>query len=284
MTSKLHELTSLGPVTLQVADLQAQCAFYQKSLGLSLRAKDAKTASLGTSQRVLLYLKLLPQAKRYPHTAGLYHFCLRVEKRVELGLLLAHLLKIKTPLDGLVDHRMAEAIYLKDAEGNGIELNWDRPRSQWKPWPEWLRMGNAPLDTEGLLELAEKRDKDFEGIDPEARIGHIHLHVGNLEEAEKFYLDVVGFERTASIPNQATFTSAGGYHHHVAFNVWAGINAPVPPVDAQGLSEFTVLVDGEEELEALRQRAEAVQWPFVSSRDGIILEDPWKHRIRFRIN
>ena len=105
-----------------------------RQLGLKVRSQDAGGASLGTPQRELLRLKLLPGAKRYRHVAGLYHFCLRVEKRAELGLLLQNLVEGQAELDGLVDHRMAEAIYLKDPEGNGIELNWDRPRSEWRPW------------------------------------------------------------------------------------------------------------------------------------------------------
>jgi catechol 2,3-dioxygenase len=284
MASKLNELTSLGPVTLQVADLQAQIDFYRSRLGLSLLSNDSQVASLGTPLHELVHLKLHPGAKRYAHVAGLYHFCLRVEKRVELGLLLGHLLKTGTPLDGLVDHRMAEAVYLKDAEGNGIELNWDRPRDQWRPWAEWLSMGNAPLDSEGLLSQAGKSGRTFEGIEAQARIGHIHLHVGDLEAAEKFYVEVVGFERTATVPGQAVFTSAGGYHHHVAFNLWAGKNAAIPPADAQGLMEFTVLVEGEEELGALRLRAEAAHLPVESSGADLVLADPWKHSIRFKKN
>lgn len=283
MSSKLHDLTSLGPVELAVADLKAQADFYQQRLGLSLRSSDSQRASLGTPARELLRLTLLPGAKRYRHVSGLYHFCLRVEARAELGLLLHHLLSGHAELDGLVDHRMAEAIYLKDPEGNGIELNWDRPRSEWRPWSEWLSMGNAPLDVEGLLAEAKKTGRNFEAIDPQARVGHIHLHVGDLESAEKFYTEVVGFEVTTKIPGQATFTSAGGYHHHVAFNLWAGRNAPVPPTDAQGLREFTVLVEDQGELEALRARAKAANCPVEERGPSLLLRDPFQHAIRFEV-
>ena len=281
MTTKLGDLTSLGPLELKVANLQGQSEFYQQQLGLRLRSQSADAVSLGTEKNELLRLALVPGAKRSRHTAGLYHFCLRVDERVELGLLLKHLFETKIHLDGLVDHRMAEAIYLKDAEGNGIELNWDRPRSEWRPWEEWLSMGNAPLDVEGLLDLADSSGRDFKQISPSARVGHIHLHVGNLEEAEKFYTQVAGFEVTTKIPGQATFTSAGGYHHHVAFNLWAGRDIQPAPADALGLKEFTVLVDGPSEIEALKKRAQAAAWAYEEDGKNILIKDPWNHLLRF---
>ena len=120
-------------------------------------------------------------------------------------------------------------------------------------------------------------------MEPEARIGHIHLHGGSLEEAEKFYVDVAGFSVTTKIPGQATYTSAGGYHHHVAFNLWAGRNAPPPPADALGLGEFTVLLESHDELLKLRERAQLAAWPVEESASGLILLDPSRHRLRFQV-
>jgi catechol 2,3-dioxygenase len=276
----LQASTRLSTVRLRVADLGRQVAFYRDVLDLEVQRQDDASAALGAEGgEALLVLTLDPQAHKARRHAGLYHFCLAVERRQELGWWLKRLLELETPLQGLVDHRMAEAIYLQDPEGNGIELNWDRPRSEWRPWKEWLAMGNAPLDTQGLLEELEAHP--VEGLPLDVRVGHIHLHVGDLLQGKAFYNTLIGLETMVEIPGQAVFTSAGGYHHHVAFNVWNGQGASPAPEHATGLESFSFQVSPGD-LEAIRGRLQGAEWAFDEGPQGLAVRDPSGNRVLFR--
>jgi catechol 2,3-dioxygenase len=206
--------------------------------------------------------------------AKLYHFCLAVERREDLGWWLRRLLDSGYELQGLVDHRMAEAIYLEDPDGNGIELNWDRPRSEWRPWAEWLSMGNAPLDSPGLLAANEAAGPRSE-LPKDVRVGHLHLHVGDLEASLAYY-QALGLEKTAEVPGQAIFTSAGGYHHHVAFNVWSGRGVAPQPEGAYGLRQASFVVPAES-LPSAAARLKAAGYPADLGPDGLRTQDPSGH-------
>ena len=279
----LPDATRLGPVELNVRDLLRMTSFYVAALGLQVQRQEPGMAALGAGREELLRLYQTPQVPTPQRHASLYHFCLAVEKRADLGWWLRRLLDDKFELQGLVDHRMAEAIYLNDPEGNGIELNWDRPRSEWRPWAEWLAMGNGPLDVEGLL-----ADDQAAGPRPhlaaEARVGHIHLHVGDLATAELFFVGVLGLAKTAEVPGQAVFTSAGGYHHHFAFNVWAGRGVAPQPLGAWGLRSASLLLPTAADVEAVRARAKKAGLPIEERPDGVLLRDPSGHAILIRLD
>jgi catechol 2,3-dioxygenase len=245
-------------------------AFYTKALNLKVHRQDATSAALSAGREDLLVLTLDPEAVKARRTAGLYHFCLAVERREELGWWLKRLFDQEAQLQGLVDHRMAEAIYLSDAEGNGIELNWDRFRSEWRLWGEWLSMGNAPLDVQGLLDLLDEHP--VAGLPADVRVGHIHLHVGDLGASEAFYTELLALDKQIEIPGQAVFTSAGGYHHHVAFNVWNGRGAAPAPDHATGLAHFIFHVSAADR-DAIRARLTAKGWPFEEGPDGLKVRD-----------
>jgi catechol 2,3-dioxygenase len=98
--------------------------------------------------------------------------------------------------------------------------------------------------------------------------------VGDLETASRFYVEGLGFDIVTSIPS-AVFVSAGGYHHHVAFNLWRGQGAPPAPADAVGLRHWTLVVDGEAELAAVRARLEAIGAPIRQRPEGgLLTRDP----------
>jgi catechol 2,3-dioxygenase len=78
-------------------------------------------------------------------------------------------------------------------------------------------------------------------VDPQVRIGHVHLKVADLDGALKFYRDVLGFEITTRYGNQAVFLSAGGYHHHIALNTWESAGGSPPPPNATGLYHLAIL-------------------------------------------
>jgi catechol 2,3-dioxygenase len=260
--------TRLGTVRLNVAALDPMVAFYAETLGLKLHGREGQVARLGAGGEDLLELHELPAATRPRRSAGLYHFCLGVKERGVLGWLLKRLLEKQTQLQGLVDHHMAEAIYLPDPEGNGIELNWDRPRNAWDP-QKMLTQGNGPLDVEGLLEEA-KAFESLKALPPDTWLSHIHLHVAQLDDCEKFYVDTLGLDRMFGFPGAAVFTSAGGYHHHVAFNIWHGRGAPTPPEDSLGLRSFTLVLPDEASKKAALLRVQNAG--YKTSAEGV--KDP----------
>ncbi len=269
---RLPEATHLGLVHLDVADLNAQVAFYTGVLGMHLLNQSATEARLGAGGRELLRLSLKPGARRYEHHAGLYHWCLAVPERKDFGRLLKRVIESGLPIQGLVDHHAAEAIYLPDAEGNGVELNWDRPREVWaKAMAEIARTGNGPLGIQGLLALADLHGPGDGKLPADAYVGHIHLHVADLQGGRDFYHGTLGLDIMAEFPGAAVFTSAGGYHHHVAFNIWNGKGAGQPPADATGLRWYTVVLPTGEDLEVVKKRLHAQGHAVEALAEGGVL-------------
>ena len=182
-----------------------------------------------------------PDAPRAGRHAGLYHVALLHPSRLELARAVQRLLVTRTPISGASDHGISEAIYLPDPDGNGLELAADRSRERWGDLSDPASIGPAPLDLEDLLGLV-----DGEPVRPQADpglvVGHVHLHVGDVERGLLFYRDVLGFEAMTVFPS-AAFVSAGGYHHHLAFNTWRGEGVPPVPEDAVGLRRWTVVID-----------------------------------------
>jgi catechol 2,3-dioxygenase len=278
----IHPQTMLGSIHLRVADLQAQTAFYRAIIGMELLSQDPSHAVLGAGGRPLLHLVAHLGARRAEMRAGLYHFCIGVKERLELGRLLSRLLDKGAMLDGLVDHRMAEAIYLKDPEGNGMELNWDRPREAWPEFQTMLRLGNGPLDTEGLLGLVEDAGPGNGSLPADAWLSHIHLHVGDLKACTEFYHGLLGFDVMGEFPRQAVFTSAGGYHHHIAYNIWHGAGAQPAPAGALGLDHFSIVLPSPAELQQEVDRLRQARWEVEESQDGFLVMDPSRNAILLR--
>ncbi len=266
--------THLGTVHLAVADLDTQADFYTLVIGLSQLSRAPDGVSLGVAGRELLRLSLKAGSRHYPGRTGLYHFCLLTPERRELGLLLRRLIDSGTELQGLVDHHTSEAIYLADPEGNGIELNWDRPKQGWPNMTEMMRLGNGPLDSEGLLELAAQGPAGAGKLPTDATVSHIHLHVADVEAARGFYHGLLGFDITGEFRGQAVFTSAGGYHHHIAFNIWNGRGAAQPPADASGLLWFSVVIPEKGALDEVLGRLEKSGVPVEQHPQGALLRDP----------
>lgn len=281
-SDQLPDDTRLGTVVLNVRDRAATADFYGRALGLRVHEQGSwhpsgpGVTAMGFEGEDLLRLVQDPQSLEAGRHASLYHFCLAVETRADLGWWLRRLVDGSFELQGLVDHRMAEAVYLEDREGNGIELNCDRPRREWRPWSEWLAMGNAPLDVESLLEENSKAGKR-KTLPPSTRVGHLHLHVGDLQASEDFYCRALGLSKTAEIPGQAIFTSAGGYHHHIAFNVWKGRNVAPQPQGAYGLRAATLVLPGPADLQAAADRLRAAGYPCETSGEGLLTHDPSHH-------
>jgi catechol 2,3-dioxygenase len=271
----LHPATRLGAVHLTVSDLGRSLPFYQNVLGLQLHERAGGVARLGAGGEVLLTLTEQPGARRFirGHT-GLYHFAVLVPSRLELARALRRMAEARVPMDGFSDHLVSEALYLPDPDGNGIEVYRDRPRSQWYDARGNLRMATDPLDIDGVLGELAAHPEPAALLAGGTVIGHVHLHVAHIAEAEAFYLDGLGFDRMARYGPSASFASAGGYHHHLGLNTWAGAGAPPPPPDAVGLRFFEVIVPDAEALNTTVDRARAAGLVFEEQANGLLTRDP----------
>jgi catechol 2,3-dioxygenase len=277
-TARLAPETRLGAVELTVTDLGRSVPFYQEAIGLKLHRADDGKAVLGAGGEDLLVLVEEPEARRAGRHAGLYHFALLHPSRPELARAAVRLGATQTPIQGASDHGISEAIYLPDPDGNGIELASDRPKEEW-PDLSVMSGGPDPLDLAALLESVT--DEEPQPADPALTVGHLHLHVGDLDAAKRFYVDVVGFDVMTYLPS-AVFVAAGGYHHHVGFNTWRGPGVPPAPDGTVGLRRFTVVLRDEAELDALLTRAQAAGVDVEHTADGPVLRDPSGNALLFR--
>jgi catechol 2,3-dioxygenase len=263
-----------GPVRLRVADLEAQREFYERAIGLRPVDSGEGLVRLGSDGAPVVELDRSADAPpRPPRTTGLFHLAILVPSRIALAAALARAVRAGARFSGASDHLVSEALYLNDPEGNGIEIYRDRPRAEWGHAGDEIQMSTLPLDVDGLL--AELGANEAEGAMPEGtRIGHVHLNVANLEDAERFYSGLLGLDVTVRSYPGALFLSTGGYHHHIGVNTWAGPGVPAPPPGSRGLEWFELTVDQEARLAELEQRladagAEAEQRP-----DGLLTRDP----------
>ncbi len=275
-TPTLPAALRLGAVEIAVTDLDRSVAFYQDSIGLRQHHRDESSAAMGAGGEDLLVLREEPEARPAGRHAGLYHFALLFPDREELARALARLAITRTPIDGASHHGISEAIYLPDPDGNGIELAADRPRDEWPPG--WDGRPN-PLDLHGLLGAVAGEEPTRHAA-PGLTVGHLHLHVGDVEQGLAFYRDIVGFELITYMPPTVAFVSAGGYHHHLAFNTWRGQGAPPAPADAVGLREWTVVLPEEADVAAVRARLDAAGIAAEDAPGGFVTADPWGHRMR----
>ncbi len=276
----IHPDTSLGVVNLTVSALDQSLEFYRRILGFSTIRESEATAELGTEQTPLIALFELSAAKlKPPRATGLYHYAILLPTRADLARALHRLSDTGYPVGGASDHSVSEALYLADPDGNGIEIYADRPRSAWTYRGGQLQMTTLPLDVEDLMNALKTDPRPWNGLPPATRVGHIHLHVADLRAAEEFYQDVLGFDLMVRYGNSASFLSAGGYHHHIGLNTWAGVGAPPPPPDAVGLRWFTVVVPDPAELERILHRVQNAGIDYENQMDGILLRDPSGNKV-----
>ena len=282
--SALPDDLRLGPVRLQVGDLPRSLAWYESVLGLRTLAREREAAELAAhgDDTVLVTLVERPGAVPAPRRGrlGLYHYALLLPDRAALGRFVAHLAASGAPA-GASDHRVSEALYLTDPDGLGIEVYADRPRTEWRWLDGELQMSTDPLDVEAVM--AAGRGEPWTGMPPGTRIGHLHLHVGDLARAASFYADALGLAPTVRGYPGALFLAAGGYHHHLGLNTWAGPAAAPPGESDAKLLEWTVEVPRRDDAEAAIRRVQSAGLPVVAAGDGWLMADPWGTALRLAI-
>ncbi|WP_052888480.1 VOC family protein [Thermogemmatispora carboxidivorans] len=291
----LPATTHIGLVALTVADLERERRFYEEVLGFQLIDRSERQIWLGAAdlagqteeptmkKQPLLLLIEQAEAPRSPSwSTGLYHFAILLPSRPALARSLAQLAASRYPLGGYADHLVSEALYLSDPEGNGIEIYRDRPRETWRWQSGQVAMATDPIDVRAMLTegRAELERQPWRGLPAGTTIGHVHLRVADLRQAEHFYHQLLGFAITARMPG-ALFVSAGGYHHHLGLNTWESRGAPPPPEGSLGLRLFSIELPAQQDVERISERLELARWPFVSHKETIAVRDPWNHLLLF---
>ncbi|WP_055108268.1 VOC family protein [Paenibacillus ihumii] len=280
MAQSIHPQAEIGLVRLKVQQLERSIAFYEEVIGLKLLKQEGNTAELTADGRRTLIVLEANENYRISagRSSGLYHFAILVPDRISLGLALRNLIKHNIAV-GQGDHLVSEALYLNDPDNNGIEIYADRPRDTWQRSSsgEYV-MTTDPVDIEGLLRISEQAQ--WQGLPPGTVIGHVHFHVGDLQQAKQFYCDVLGFEITAHYGSAALFISAGGYHHHIGLNTWAGVGAPPAAADATGLAYYTVALPNLQALAEVEGRIRQADLSCQRQDDVIALSDPFGIHVR----
>lgn len=277
---RLPFATRLGAVELQVSHLARSLAYYQELLGLVVLAKNEHTVSLGGvgATEPIVILREVPGTRPVAPGSrlGLYHFAILLPDRPAMGRFIAHLADIGARA-GSSDHLVSEALYLQDPDGLGIEVYVDRPRDTWRRVGRELMMATDPLDVADLVRVAN--GAPWTGMPSDTVMGHVHLHVGDLEAADAFYADGLGFDRMVWRYPGALFLGAGGYHHHLGTNTWArGANAPRAQ-DAKLLA-WTIVLPSADDVAALRTNLVARDITIVEEPNGLLLADPWGTPVR----
>ena len=280
----------MGAVDLAVTDADRALGFWRDYVGLTRLPSDGPELRMGVGGRELVVLH--PGAARpvVPRTSGLYHLALLVPDRRELARVIARLARLRWDQHP-TDHVMTKANYLWDPDGNGIEIYTESPEDgtmgfgngsfvaydkDGKP-----RSGRDPIDLEELFTHLREDDRLDAPMPDETRMGHVHLHVADVEDALRFYHDLVGFDVMGHVPGVG-FVSAGGYHHHLGLNTWAGRGARPAPEGSAGLRRFTIELPTKRDLDDVVNRLEHGDVRLAEEDGGLAATDPSQNRVLFR--
>lgn len=283
MTYHQKPVIYVGNVTLNVRNLKRSIDFYQNVIGFKVLKEEEKRAKLTADGTTVLLTIEQPEEvlPKQPRTTGLYHFALLLPNRYELSKKLRHFIQLRCPLQGASDHLVSEALYLADPDGNGIEIYADRPSSAWEWVNNEVSMTTVPLDVESLL--AEGEGAEWVGLPVGTVMGHIHLHVSDLDQANVFYTQGLGLDVVAHYGSQALFVSSGRYHHHIGLNTWNGVGVPAPPANSVGLVFYTLIFPSEvKRMEAANQLKQI--GAAVKEENGVTMTtDPSGNRIHLLV-
>ena len=282
--ASIDPATSVGIVALTVADLDRSLRFYAGALGFAVLRRSGSEVVLGAAGAPLMLLAERPGALPWmvDGMTGLYHLAVLLPTRADLGRWLRHYLATDYPPPGQGDHIVSEALYLRDPDGHGVEVYADRPRATWAGADGRVRMGSGPVDVHGLLAEAGHADAPWGGLPAGTTIGHIHLQVGDIDEAARFYHGLLGFDIVAQIP-EALFVSAGGYHHHVGLNTWHSRGAGPAPADTATLRFFTLTLPSEVARAAVLDRLAAAGVAIQAANSVTAIVDPWGNQILLHV-
>ncbi len=281
---KLAAATHMNAVQLKVGDMKVMSEYYQKALGLTVLDETADGTRLGRGAQELVNLHNAPGLQLPARSeVGLFHTALLFNSQADLAATVLSAAQFdQSKFVGSSDHLVSEAFYFTDPEGNGIELYFDRPRETWTWNNGEVRMDTIYLDPNNYLNthLSEQAVASLQSAS--ADIGHVHLQVGDVATARRFYVDTLGFDETTALGNQALFVSAGGYHHHMAMNVWNSRGAG-PRKDTLGLGEVLINVPTADEVGKLAQRLSFAGVTHHHTGAELRFNDPWNNQLRVAV-
>lgn len=261
-------------VSLNALNPEALANFYVERIGLKRLNEETgdKWISLGVSSDEEL-VRIYPTEKtKEGRTTGLYHLALMLPTRKDLGNILRHLVVTQTPMTGASNHGYSEALYLDDIEGNGIEIYVDKDKSEWEYNEDGTIPGIVePMDAQGVLDLADQ--ENYQGMPTGTVIGHVHLHVADLNDTLEFYHELLGLGAKFLMGESALFMATGEEHHHLGANLWQGSNIPAASEETQGL-RTVVWKASEEDFNTIVDRLKEAKHPFVEDDQFITLKDP----------
>lgn len=284
-SARLPSAAHLSEVTLRVADLERSLAYYGELIGLQIVERIPRRAVLGAGGRAILNLDEVPGARPQPPvTTGLYHTAILFPDRTSLARKIIQLSALRTPMVGYADHLVSEAFYFTDPDGNGLELYRDRPPAEWTWQAGQVQMDNAPIDFDSFFGEVDPAGPALAdpAVPPQTRLGHLHLRIADLQTARRFYDQALGFDLVARFPG-ALFLSAGGYHHHLGMNVWESRGGPPAPPDAAGLSEYTLALPDQDELERVVEQLQEHGTQVEPGERGLYVSDPFQNRVRLMV-
>lgn len=269
--------TVMGAVTLRVADLDAMIAYYRDAVTLDVLWHEGPVAVLGRGGVAALILQHAPELRHAgPRSAGLFHTAILFESEAALA---AAVYSVATrhpgSFTGSSDHLVSKAFYFDDPEHNGVELYWDRDRTQWSWTHGRIEMSTVFLDPNAYLQEHLTQESIEQPRLGGASVGHVHLSVGDVATAKAFYVGRLGFETTTTYGGQALFVSAGGYHHHMAMNVWNSRGAG-PRAASLGLGDVRITLPARTDVEAVAERLRDRRIDFQDDGAAVRVLDPWR--------
>lgn len=274
----------MGAVTLDVANLDLVTRFYRDGIGLTVLAElPGGLVTLGRGETIVMHLRHAPELRHAgPSEAGLFHTAILFDDKAALASALIHTAQMfPEAFTGSADHLVSEAFYFNDPEGNGVELYWDRPRDQWSIDGDQIVMDTLRLDPNAFITQHATEISLAEHGTAAVTIGHVHLCVGDTRIAREFYVDHLGFDQTFDMNRQALFVSAGGYHHHMAMNIWqsrgAGVRQP-----ALGLGLVEIVVPNRDEVDELAERLDHFGYLLRNDGNSLDVDDPWGNVVRIK--
>lgn len=284
--SKFHSAPNIfvTQIHLKVQDIERALEFYQDIMGLKVLKSEERLAVLSADGVTPLITIEQPihVISKLPRRTGLYHYAILLPTRASLGLFLKNIFNRKYSIIGGSNHGVSEAVYLQDPDDNGIEVYVDTDLATWNWHNDSVEMVNNPIDYEGII--AEAGDLEWEGIPSQTIMGHIHLHVADLNESKIFYIDGLGFDLIQEMQNTAVFTSTGGYHHHIAFNIWNGKGAKALPDNSVGMKYYSLIFPDEESRAKVIEKLATLGFPAIRKEDKIFVKDPSENLIEFQVN
>jgi catechol 2,3-dioxygenase len=275
-TRRLPDSSKIQYAHFRVSDLDQALRFYKNMLGLVETGSDGGTLTLsayGSSEPILRLTEDHAARPRQTRSPGLFHLALLYPTRKDLATAFKQLYVHRWPFQGFADHGVSEALYLADADGNGIELYRDLPREQWPYRNGELQMVTEQLDLDDLLSELSGKDIDDTLRSEGLSIGHIHLQVSDLQRAEEFYHKALGFDVVQRSFPGALFMSAGGYHHHIGANVWNSRGATPAQDGGLGLVEFGISLGDEQSRQELAARLRPTSNWVAESGNGFVVRD-----------